>query len=70
MVWYGTCTAARCQVWQMAPWVEAVLSQRRAHFSTAAAARLLKARHERHRPRTRERSLLQVGRWEWGGGQG
>lgn len=26
----------------MAPWVEAVLSQRRTHFMTAAAARLLK----------------------------
>ncbi|PNH12355.1 Mimitin, mitochondrial, partial [Tetrabaena socialis] len=48
------------QEWQMAPWVEAVLSQRRSRFMAAAAARLLKTRHERDRPRTRERALLHM----------
>lgn len=48
------------QQWQMAPYVEAVLTQRRGAYMLAATARLLKVRHERTRGRTRERALMQL----------
>ncbi|KAG2428213.1 hypothetical protein HXX76_011893 [Chlamydomonas incerta] len=46
------------QLWQVAPWVEAVLAQPAGQFMVAAAAKLYKTRHERTRARTRERALL------------
>jgi hypothetical protein len=46
------------QQWEMAPYVEAVLTQRASQYALQASARLLKARHERTRGRTRERALL------------
>lgn len=42
----------------MAPYVEAVLAQPKSRFLLQLAARLFRARHERTRNRTRERSLL------------
>ncbi|GIM17240.1 hypothetical protein Vretimale_19748, partial [Volvox reticuliferus] len=48
------------QEWQMAPWVEAVLSQPRGVFMTLAGAKLNKTRHERTRGRTKERALLHM----------
>ncbi|GIL61603.1 hypothetical protein Vafri_16033 [Volvox africanus] len=48
------------QEWQMAPWVEAVLSQPRGVFMTLAGAKLNKIRHERTRGRTKERALLHM----------
>uniref|UniRef100_A0A7S3QZ63 TPR-like protein n=1 Tax=Dunaliella tertiolecta TaxID=3047 RepID=A0A7S3QZ63_DUNTE len=48
------------QLWEMAPYLEAVLSQPRSHMMLQATARLLKARHERTRNRTRERALLHM----------
>ncbi|KAF5842032.1 hypothetical protein DUNSADRAFT_9601, partial [Dunaliella salina] len=48
------------QLWEMAPYLEAVLSQPRSHMMLQATARLLKARHERTRSRTRERALLHM----------
>lgn len=44
--------------WQMAPYVEAVLSQPRTSPCVLYAARLLRAQHERARSRTRARALL------------
>lgn len=44
--------------WQMAPYVEAVLSQPRTAPALYYAARLLRARHERARSRTRARALM------------
>ncbi|GAX73776.1 hypothetical protein CEUSTIGMA_g1227.t1 [Chlamydomonas eustigma] len=46
------------QAWEMAPYVDAVMSQSKSHFMLQAAARLQKVRHERTRNRTRERALL------------
>lgn len=48
------------QAWQMAPYVEAVLRQRRSQPVIRAAAKLLQARHERTRTRTLERSLMHL----------
>jgi len=51
-------SADELQQWQMAPYVEAALTQPRSQFMLQVTARLLKARHERTRGRTRERALL------------
>jgi len=48
------------QNWQAAPYVEAVLQQPRTQCALQATARLFKVRHERSRPRTRERSLMSL----------
>ncbi|KAK9827709.1 hypothetical protein WJX81_003255 [Elliptochloris bilobata] len=50
--------ADELRAWQAAPFLDAVLRQPRSRFLLRAAARLLRARHERERPRTRERALL------------
>lgn len=53
-----TTAADELRPWQMAPFVEAVLSQPRTTPSIYYAARLLRAQHERARSRTRARALL------------
>ena len=44
--------------WEMAPYHECVQSQMRSRPVLRAAAAVLSSRHERERPRTRERALL------------
>ncbi|CAL5228170.1 g11251 [Coccomyxa viridis] len=44
--------------WRMAPYLDAVLQQKRSRFLIRLSAQLLRARHERERNRTRERALL------------
>ncbi|GBF87798.1 hypothetical protein Rsub_00509 [Raphidocelis subcapitata] len=55
-------SADELQQWEMAPYIEAVLVQPRSQWALQQAARLLKARHERTRGRTRERALLALER--------
>ena len=45
-------------VWDLAPYVDAVLSQSRSTFANQAMAMLQRARHEIKRARVRERALL------------
>lgn len=48
------------QMWEMAPYVEAVLSQPRLPVLARRCALLLQARHEKSRSRTRERSMIHM----------
>lgn len=48
------------QAWQMAPYAEAVLRQPRSFPLLRGAGQLMKARHERSRTRTLERSLMHM----------
>ena len=52
--------ADELQAWQMAPFADALLAQKRSRPMLRLGARLLRARHERARTRTLERSLVQM----------
>ncbi|BDA46600.1 Tetratricopeptide repeat protein 27 [Coccomyxa sp. Obi] len=52
--------ADELRAWRMAPFIDAVLRQPRSRPLLRASARLLRARHERERNRTRERALLSL----------
>ncbi|GBG74831.1 hypothetical protein CBR_g19343 [Chara braunii] len=51
--------------WQMAPYIEALESQRKTTFTVKAACSLLRSRWERERSRTRERSLMLMEELVW-----
>eukprot|EP00891_Asterochloris_glomerata_P006781 jgi/Astpho2/6781/Aster-x0741 len=53
-------SADELQAWQMAPFADALLAQKRSRPMLRLGARLLRARHERGRTRTLERSLVQM----------
>eukprot|EP01024_Parvocaulis_polyphysoides_P068142 TRINITY_DN8263_c0_g1_i1.p1 TRINITY_DN8263_c0_g1~~TRINITY_DN8263_c0_g1_i1.p1 ORF type:complete len:706 (-),score=109.64 TRINITY_DN8263_c0_g1_i1:243-2237(-) len=61
----GKCTqvkkssaADELQPWSMAPYVECIQAQKHSRFMLQAYATLLRVRHEKERPRTRERALI------------